>query len=127
MSYFYNYITSHFNGTQIESNFIELGDASTNYTDIIDLGNASSNYSDIIDLGNAESAGEQENLRPFTGDLYVTTNSAGETPVQVAHIDECTKDYYLAWQTHSGAPFSYGFDGNTVKKSNVDRTVISNY
>lgn len=127
LSYFYNYITSHFNGTQIQSNFIQLGNASTNYSDVINLGNAKTKYSDVIDLGDATSTGQQSVIRPFTGDLYVTTNGAGETPVQVAHIDACTKDYYLAWQTHSGAPFSYGFDGNTVKKSNVDRTIISNY
>lgn len=123
LSYFYNYVTSHFSGEEIQSNFIELGNATTNYSDEIILGN----NPDIIDLGDANSTGQQSVIRPFTGDLYVTTNQGGESPVQVAHIDECTKDYYLAWQTHSGAPFSYGFDGNTIKKSNVDRTIISNY
>lgn len=123
LSYFYNYITSHFSGEEMQSNFIELGNATTNYSDEIILGN----NPDIIDLGDANSTGQQSVIRPFTGDLYVTTNQGGESPVQVAHIDECTKDYYLAWQTHSGAPFSYGFDGNTIKKSNVDRTIISNY
>ena len=127
MKYFFDYITAHFVGESTQTNIIDLGDADDNFSDVIDLGDASTNYSNVIDLGDSASTGQETVLRPFTGDLYITTNYAGISPVLVAHVDECTKDYYLAWQTHSGAPFSYGFDGNTVKKSTVDRTVITNY
>ena len=128
MEYFFTYITSAFQGSSVETFILNGGNSQDQSSwDIINGGNASSDFTDIIDGGNAASAGQETITRPFTGDLYITTNGAGETPVQVAHVDECTKKYYLAWQTHSGAPFSYGFDGNTVKKSNVDRTVITNY
>ena len=128
MEYFFTYITSAFKGSSVETSILNGGNSQNQSSwDIINGGNASSDFTDIINGGDAASAGQETITRPFTGDLYITTNGAGETPVQVAHVDECTKKYYLAWQTHSGAPFSYGFDGNTVKKSNVDRTVITNY
>lgn len=127
MEYFFTNITPAFEGTEIEPTIINGGN-STNFTDIINGGNSSTEYSTIIDGGNAASAGQQEVVRPFTGDLYISSYMASlANPVKVAHVDDCNSKYYLAWMTHSGAPFSWGFDGNTVKKSNVERTVISNY
>lgn len=125
MEYFFTNVTNAFHGESVEDNMI-VGGGSTNVTDII-VGGGSTNVTDIIVGGNASSAGQQHTTRDFTGDVYITANSGNPTPVPVAHIDECTKKYYLAWQTHSGAPFSYGFDGNTVKKSTVERTIITNY
>lgn len=126
MEYFFTNVTNAFHGESVEDNMIIGGD-STNETDII-VGGNSTNTTNIIVGGNASSAGQQHVTRDFTGDVYITSYMGTQvSPVKVAHIDECTKKYYLAWQTHSGAPFSYGFDGNTVKKSTVERTIITNY
>lgn len=126
MEYFFTNVTNAFHGESTEDNMI-IGGNSTNETDII-VGGNSTNTTNIIVGGSASSAGQQTITRDFTGDVYISSNGGTlVTPEKVAHIDECTKKYYLAWQTHSGAPFSYGFDGNTVKKSTVERTVITNY
>ena len=135
MNYFYNYISPAFQGVIMETTTLYGGTASTQYGDTVYGGNASSNFDNAYYGGNATSAGQNTVTRPFTGDLFIsaayrnadTDPWSHTTPIQAAHIDECTNKYYLAWQTHSGAPFSYGFDGNTIKKSNVDRTIISNY
>lgn len=126
METFFTDIVNTFEGTTVTDNIV-VGGNSTNATDII-VGGNSTNLTDIIVAGDSTNqSGQQVEPRPFSGDLYIAKyNSSGNNPI-VAHVDECNKKYYLAWVTHSGAPFSYGFDGNTVKKSSVERTVITSY
>lgn len=123
---FFTEIVSAFEGETVTDNIV-IGGGSTNVTDII-VGGDSININDIIVAGDSTNqSGQEIEPRPFTGNIYISRGSGTGRNNIVAHIDECTSKYYLAWITHSGAPFSYGFDGNTVKKSSVERTVITSY
>ena len=126
MRTFFTDIVNAFNGTTIEDNIV-IGGNYENVSDII-LGGNSTDIPDIIIAGDSTNQSGQE-IKPlsFSGDLYIARDNSIARNNKVAHVDECNKKYYLAWVTHSGAPFSYGFDGNTVKKSSVERTVITSY
>lgn len=103
------------------------GDAETNFSDIVYNGDAESTYNDNIYGGNAE---------PWPGGSTVTkpaflyfTRTVGQNVYTepVAEIDACSSDYYLAWMTHSGAPFSYGFDGLCLDSATVDKVLTTDY
>lgn len=109
-------------GSYVEDNTITGGSA-TNFPDTITGGSASTvGAPDTITAGDAVNAGREDIPYSFSGDIY-----SGTTPQKIATIDDCNSKYYLAWQTHSGAPFSWGFDGNTVKGVHVNNNTITNY
>lgn len=114
------------NSTITTFDYIYGGTSTTRFSDVVYGGSATTRYNDIVFGGNSRSAGEssQTVTTTFTGDFY-----AGylNNYTLSGHIDACPKKYYLAWQTHSGAPFSYGFDGNTVKRLDVTRETLENY
>lgn len=107
-------------GSYVEDNTI-TGGAATNFADTI-TGGSATNFADTITAGDAVNAGREDIPYSFSGDVY-----SGTTPQKIATIDDCNSKYYLAWQTHSGAPFSWGFDGNTVKGVHVNNNTITNY
>lgn len=107
-------------GSYVEDNTITGGSA-TNFPDTI-TGGTAVGAPDTITAGDAVNAGREDIPYSFSGDIY-----SGTTPQKIATIDDCNSKYYLAWQTHSGAPFSWGFDGNTVKGVHVKNNTITNY
>lgn len=98
----------------------------------INCGNASTVVGmNVIDCGDAATSREAVAGYDHRNAVYIWNKQSYESSqttgdILVGILDECYSEYYLAWQTKSGVPVSYGFDGNCQRIAEADVTTIKN-
>lgn len=97
----------------------------------IDCETSANYHQNAVDCGDAATSRIPVTGYDHRNSIYLWTNlsyeaSATTGDMLIGILDECYSDYYVAWQTKSGVPVSYGFDGNSQRIAEAATTQIKN-